>query len=332
MKNVEIIQAVVLVLEETNTLSFAATVDPMRAANRHAQRPVFQWCFATPGETDVTLTSGLCVPAAPLHLVTTCDLLIIVAGFDLARQATPRLHASLRRLSAQARHVAGIDGGPWIMARAGLLDGHRATTHWEDLDAFRQQFHNVDTVDARFVDDGSRLTSGGAAPALEMMLHLIAGFFGTHLSESVAASFIYDAAQLPTRPQGRRPLGSDHSGLTARAQDIMQANLEHPVPIAMIARRLGLSLRALQLQFKARLRVTPQSYYLGLRLVEADRLVTQTALPLQDIALITGFGSQSSFARAYRQRFGTSARGRRSSKGPLNTASGAGDAPHRSRP
>lgn len=331
MKPAHLTQTTVLVLDDTNTLAFAAAIDPMRAANRHADRPVFDWHFATPTNRDVTLTSGLVVPAAPLNRAPICDLLIVVAGFDPDAKATPALCASLRRLAATARTVAGIDGGPWIMARAGLLDGYKATTHWEDLQEFTQQFPNVTTLDARFVDSGARMTSGGAAPAIEMMLHLIAVQNGAALADRVAGSFIYDVSSTPARPQGRQKLGMRHSPVTARAHDIMQAHLEETVAIASIAQQLGLSLRALQLQFRARLNRTPQAYYLGLRLTEADRLVTQTALPLQDVALRTGFGSQSSFARAYRHHFETSARQRRASIDALNTASDAGDAQRQSR-
>lgn len=332
MKHAKIIQTIILVLDETNTLSFAAAVDPMRAANRQAGLPVFNWQFATPSDQDVTLTSGLSVPSAPLHQFPACDLLIIVAGFNVEPQVTPRLRASLRRLAKSARQIAGVDGGPWVMAQSGLLDGHLATTHWEDLDRFGQLFDAVTTVDARFVDDDTRLTSGGAAPAIEMMLHLIARYHGTSLSDRVAGSFIYDAARPPTRPQIRHVARKDHSSVTARAQDIMQRNLEPPVPVATIARRLGLSLRALQLQFQKRLGTTPQSHYLSLRLAEADRLVTQTSLPLQDVALITGFGSQSGFARAYRQRFNMSARQRRSDLAVVSTASDVVDVLRQSPP
>ncbi|MEO0402523.1 MAG: GlxA family transcriptional regulator, partial [Pseudomonadota bacterium] len=73
----------ILVLQDTNTLSLAAAVDPLRAANRHAGQQVFDWQFVTPDAQDVTLTSGLSVLAAPIHRVGMCDVLIIVAGFGL---------------------------------------------------------------------------------------------------------------------------------------------------------------------------------------------------------------------------------------------------------
>jgi transcriptional regulator GlxA family with amidase domain len=306
-------RTVVLVLNASNMLSLAAAVDPMRAANRQARRALFDWQFATPEVSDVRLTSGLILPAAPLQRVEACDLLLVVAGFDLQAQSTPALRATLRRLVRPSTLVAGIDGGPWILADAGLLDQHRATTHWEDLETFSERFPEVTTQNARFVAHGARWTSGGAVPAIDMMLHLIAQRHGTDLAEKVAGSFIYDSAVSPARPQGRPSPRLEHSPLTARAHRIMASRLEDPLSIAALADRLGVSARVLQLQFRAALKQSPRQYYLSLRLEEADRRVTQTDVPLQDIALATGFASQSSFARAYQHRFGAAARIRRAS-------------------
>ena len=304
--NITATRTTILVLDGCNTLSFAAAVDPLRAANRQAAATLFDWAFVTPREAPVTLTSGLQIPPAPIHKVTATDLLIIVAGFDLDPQTTPALQASLRRLAKGGATVAGIDGGPWVMARAGLLDGHCATTHWEDLETFAEAFPQVDLVNTRYQISGTRLTSAGAAPAIEMMLQLIRDRHGAGLAARIAATFVFDPTVPAARPQSRRA-ELDHNALTARAQAMMEAALDIPLPIATLARRLGLSQRALQAHFAKRLGVTAQAHYLSLRLAEAERLVTQTALPLLEISLATGFASQASFARAFRTHFGRSA-------------------------
>ncbi len=298
-------------MNQSNMLSLAAAVDPMRAANRQSGRALFDWQFATPTDQDVALTSGLILPAAPVRQVTGCDLMLVVAGFDLEAQSTPSLRASLRRLAASGTVFAGIDGGPWIMAYAGILDEHEATTHWEDLEKFSHRFPDVVTRNARFVDSGTRLTSGGAVPAIDMMLHLIAARHGNALADRVAGSFIYDAASAPNRPQSRSAPRLPYSSIPARAHRLMTLHLENPWPISAIAANLGVSTRALQLQFHSALGRSPRAHYLVLRLEEADRRVTQTDQRLQDIALATGFASQSSFARAYARQFGTAARNRR---------------------
>ncbi|MEM6887055.1 MAG: helix-turn-helix domain-containing protein [Pseudomonadota bacterium] len=307
----KIFEVAVLVMQSTNTLSLAAAVDPLRAANRQAGRECYQWGFYTPRAETVTLTSGVQLPAQPVARLAACNLLIVVAGFDLEAQSRPQLLASLRRLARGADCVAGIDGGPWLLARAGLLDGHRATTHWEDLEIFARTFPDIQVENARFVESGACLTSGGAAPALEMMLHLISAQQTVDLAQKVSGSFIYDAGVRPESPQQSVVLPRHVPPLIARAHALVSAQLDVPFTMQDLARHLGVSLRVLQLHFRAHLGTTPQAHALALRLAEADRRVRYTREPLQEVALATGFRSQASFARAYRKHFGEAARRRR---------------------
>ncbi|MFY0310119.1 GlxA family transcriptional regulator [Leisingera sp. D0M16] len=301
------LKTALLVLDECNTLSFAAAVDPMRAANRLAGRAAFDWDYVSATAEPPMLTSGLTVPSIPLARLEGCELLIVVAGFQLARHATPSLLAGLRRIAATGATIAGIDGGPWLMAEAGLLDGHPATTHWEDLENFAARFPEVDARNDRFTVSESRLTSGGATPAIEMMLHIIGARHGAGFAARVAGLFLYDGPAAAPRPQSRLG-GHKHNALTAKANALMEAALDEPLPLSAIAETLGTSPRSLQQQFRLRLNTTPQDHYLQLRLAEARRLVTDTNMPLMEVAMATGFTSQSSFARAFRTAHGTSAR------------------------
>ncbi len=314
------LKCAVLVLDECNTLSFAAAVDPMRAANRLAGRCAFDWDYIGATDQLPMLTSGLTVPTTPLSRLESCDLLIVVAGFQLARHATPSLLAGLRRIAGTGATIAGIDGGPWLMAEAGLLDDHPATTHWEDLENFSARFPDVDCRSDRFTVSEGRLTSGGATPAIEMMLHIISARHGAGFAARVAGLFLYDGPTSAPRPQSRLG-GHKHNALTAKANALMEAALDEPMPLAQIAETLGTSPRSLQQQFRLRLNTTPQDHYLQLRLAEARRLVTDTDLPLMDVAMATGFTSQSSFARAFRLAHGTSARDLRMARNDAQTTS-----------
>ncbi|MCE8537036.1 GlxA family transcriptional regulator [Ruegeria pomeroyi] len=302
------LKCALLVLDDCNTLSFAAAVDPMRAANRLADRHAFDWDYVTATDAPARLTCGLMVPGLPLARLETCDLLIVVAGFQLARHATPSLLAGLRRIAASGATLAGIDGGPWLLAEAGLLDGHAATTHWEDLDNFASRFPAIHVRHDRFAVSGTRLTSGGAMPAIEMMLHIIAARHGAGFAARVAGLFLYEGAPQPGTPQRRTGAPHRHNKLTARANALMEAALDEPLSLTEIAETLGTSPRTLQQQFRLRLGTTPQDHYLQLRLAEARRLVTDTDMPLMEVAQATGFTSQSSFARAFRTQHGQSAR------------------------
>ncbi|MBK0326706.1 helix-turn-helix domain-containing protein [Rhodobacteraceae bacterium F11138] len=297
----------VLILDDCNTLSFAAAVDPMRAANRMAGRRLFRWQFVTATGRPAALTSGISVPGIALRDLEKCQLLIVCAGFGLQARSTPVLHAGLRRIAATGATIAGIDGGPWLLADAGVLDHYRATTHWEDWIEFASRFPFVDTLPDRFHVDRTRMTSGGAMPTIDMMLHLIRARYGRALAARVAGAFIHDAPPDPARAQTRSG-NPGHSRLTARASALMEQSLDAPRSLPDLARQLGTSPRALQAQFRARLNTTPKAHYLSLRLTEAQRLVTTTDMPLLDVALATGFASAASFARAFRAAHGRSAR------------------------
>ncbi|MBZ0130491.1 MAG: GlxA family transcriptional regulator [Rhodobacteraceae bacterium] len=299
----------ILLLADSNMLSLASCIDPMRAANRRADRQVFSWQLVSPEGGEVRLTSGIDIATDPLAARPDFDVLIVVAGFNLTRHTTPALLRRLREVAPRLRAIGGVDGGGWILARTGLLDGQTATTHWEDLEEFADVFPRINVVHDRFTISGKYFTTGGAAPAIDMMLHLIRSRHGPKLAESVASAFIYETVQGASAPQ--MPVSTARLQRTApkaaRAVELMGKSLGDPGSAAEIARAVGLSRRGLELLFQKELGRSPGAFFLGLRLQEARRMVLDTALPAQEIALRTGFTSQSVFARAFRREFGMSA-------------------------
>ncbi len=255
----------------------------------------------------VTLTTGIAVQSAPLPLHADMDLLILVAGFRLDAHATPALRAWLRQLRARGIPYCGVDGGPWVLARAGLLNGRRATTHWEDLEAFGNAFPELEPSPDRFVIDGPALTTGGAAPCLDLMLHLIRTHHGADLAGQVANALLYDPVEKPS-PQrliSQARLAS-LAPPVAKAIAVMEAEMEEPPSIAAIARAQDLSPRRLEMLFRQHLETGPGAFFLRLRLNEARRLALDTGLTVQEIALRTGFSGPSTLARAFKRSFGSS--------------------------
>ena len=303
----------VLVMQDCNTLSLAAAIDPLRAANRRSGRRLYDWRLFSPDGAAVRLTSGIVFEAGALPARPEFDALMVVAGFRLEEQATPALLARLSGLAPGLKALGGVDGGSWFLARAGLLDGQTATTHWEDLELFATRFPDVDVVRDRYTISGRYFTTGGASPCIDMMLHLIRARQGPDLAMRVAGTFIHDTVQPGHAPQSLVPGGqlSRLAPPVARAVALMQERLEDPPAIAEIARATGLSTRHLEQRFRRALGTTPGAFFRDLRLHEARRLVLETGLAVQEIALCTGFASQASFARAFRARFGRSASGLR---------------------
>jgi transcriptional regulator GlxA family with amidase domain len=295
----------VLVLPRASILEVASVLDPMRNANRHLGREGFRWRVVSPDGAAVPLTCGIELPAhGALGAAEGADVLIVVAGYNQSETATRPLIAGLRRMSGRFRAIGAVDAGPWVLARAGLLDGHRATVHWEDLEDFATAHPRIDVVPDRFVISRNRFTAGGAAPAADLMLHLIGARCGAALAGQVAASFQYETQSDGSRPQRPGMLPMVHDPRLAGALALMNAHLEDPLPLAAIARAQDLGLRRMEQLFRAGLGQGPAAAYLDLRLQTARRMITDTRHSLREVALRCGFVDPTAFSRAFRRRFG----------------------------
>lgn len=292
-------------------MSLACTLDPMRAANRLARKPLFYWNIQTLDGNSVTLTCGLPVAAdstfgeGPNTARSGNEILIIIAGFDTRKHAQKGTVAKLSRLASRYDVVGGVEAGSWLMARAGLLNGHKATTHWEDLEDFASAYPDIDVIPDRFVVDGRYFTTGGASPTFDFMLHLIRLRQNTAFAIEVASVFIYDETHPSTQPQPLVSLGRLQATepRVAAAIRIMETHLDEPKSIADIARLLSMSVRTLEGIFKSTLQYSPGHYYRHLRLQAARRMIIETRLSFQEIAIRTGFNSQSAFSRAFKNHF-----------------------------
>lgn len=295
-----------LVLPQASILEVASALDPLRNANRQLAHDAYRWRVVSPDGAPVPLTCGIELPSSgPLSHAVGAEALIVIAGYRLAEVATRPLIRDLRRIAPRFQLVGGIDAAPWVLARAGLLDGHRATVHWEDLEDLAAAHPHVDVVPDRFVIDRNRVTISGAAPAQDFMLHLIRSRHGAALARQVAASFLATVrnGHEPQIAQGQDP-SLDPRVAAALAR--MEARIDTPEPASATAKAVGLSQRRLEALFRAALGTTPAAHGLDLRLQAARRMLTDTRHPVAEIALRTGFSSPATFSRAFRARFGRS--------------------------
>lgn len=297
----------VLLLPEFSNLTFAALLEPLRAANRAAGQRLYAWRLLSADGEAVRSSSGVAVAVdGRLGEGRAAGVLFLVASYNVERASTPGLLAALRHLERRGVQFGGFESGSYALARAGLLDGHRATTHWEDLEDFAQKFPRVETVPDRFVIDRGRFTTGGATPALDFALELIRVQHGLGIALDVGSTFIYDQERLSSDPQQIVSLGrlAWREPKLASAIQLMEQHIEAPLPVEVIARRAGLRPRSLQRLFRQVFGSSPADYYQGLRLNAGRRLIQRSGKSVSEIALICGFGSASAFARAFRRRFG----------------------------
>ncbi len=305
----------VLVLPRASILEVASVLDPLRAANRHLGRDGFRWRVVSPEGGAVPLTCGIELPArGGLAAAEGAEVLIVIAGYSQAEVATTALLRGLRRMAGRFQAIGGVDAGPWVLARAGLLDGHRATVHWEDLEDFALAFPAVDVVPDRYVISRNRFTAGGAVPAADLMLHLIGARCGAGVAGRVADSFLYEARADGARPQRPGLLPGARDPRLSAALTLMSQNLDEPLALDAVAGAQGVGVRRLEQLFRDGLGQGPGAAYLELRLQAARRMMADTAHPIQEIALRCGFADRSSFSRAFRRRFGQAPRAARGGK------------------
>lgn len=298
-------------------LGFAAAVDPLRSANRMSGRQLYRWRLVSSDGRPVLASNGIAIPVdGAIGEDAEPAAVAVVAGIDAERFDDRAVLAWLQR---QARHGAAIGAvslGPFVLARAGLLDGYRCTLHWESLPAFREAFPSIMATDELFEIDRTRFTCSGGTAALDMMLHLIRAQHGHELAAAVSDQFIHG----PMRDAGAHQrlalperLGINHPKLLAVVA-AMEANLEEPISRAELARVAGLSARQIERLFEKYLGARPMHYYQSLRLSRARTLLLQTGLSILEIGLASGFKSASHFSKSYREAFGRSPRMERANR------------------
>jgi len=291
----------VLLFPSFSNHCLANAVEPLRGANTLSRRALYDWKFLGLDTAGVASSSGLIVqPQARLTDHPGGDALLVMPSYDFQRHATPDAQRALRAAAARFRCVVGLDTGSWLMAAAGLLDGRRATIHWDEMDSLAEAFPQVSVTPERFVIDGDRITCGGATTTFELMLHLIGQHHGALLRLEVAALFMHGEAD--PRPDPMARLSKDR--LVQAAVSIMRRNIETPLTVGAVARRLGLGQRGLEAHFAAEAGMTPRAVYTALRLRQARLLTERSTLSMAEIATRCGYADASAMTRAFRRAYG----------------------------
>jgi AraC family transcriptional regulator, glycine betaine-responsive activator len=296
-----------LTLENYSMIALVNAVEPLRMANLVTRQAAYEWSIATLGGAPATASNGLQLSATlPLERLQRVDILFVCGGVEVREAVSPAILAALRRFAERRTALGALCTGGYALAKSGLLDHYRATIHWENLTALREEFPRVQLRDQLFTIDRDRFTcSGGIAP-LDLMLTLVKEKLGPRTSQLISEQFILDRVRdardrqyVPLRAQ----IGAAHTSLIAAAQ-LMDQHIEEPLSLDEIAAEAGLSRRQIERLFKRHLGYAPKRYYLQARLRRARELLLQTSMSILDIATACGFRSPHHFSKCYRAHFG----------------------------
>lgn len=298
-------------------MSYASAIEPLRAANVISGQQLYTWRhLSCDASGEARASNGIRIACdADLRDMNALrglglDTLIVCAGGNPVTFDDASVLRALRRAARAGIRIGGVSGGPFLLARAGLLDGYRNTIHWEHQPALSEHFPELAMTGTLYEIDRERLTCAGGIAALDMMAAEIDAQHGPKLAAAVSDWFIQDGARPGSGPQRSHGRAHGHTDAPAPSRPVatalalMSANLEHPLSVALLARRAGVGQRQLERRFRSEIGAGVMTHYRVLRLERARALLRQTRMQVVEVALACGFSSASQFSRACKAHFG----------------------------
>jgi len=243
---------------------------------------------------------------AGLEALDDADMVIVQNRPDVLEPSRPAILRSIRDAHARGARIVGLCTGAFTLAEAGILDGCRATVHWQLIDEFVQRYPQVRIEpDVLFVADGNVLTSAGSAAALDLALHIVRSDYGAEIANYVSRRLVFSAFRDGGQRQFiTRALPSTSESSFASTLTWAQERLEQPLTVRDLARHAHISVTSLHRRFQAEVGTTPLSWLTTQRLQFAQRLLERTDLSMDVVARQAGLGTAANMRTLMRRHIG----------------------------
>ncbi|MES1189328.1 MAG: GlxA family transcriptional regulator [Myxococcales bacterium] len=302
----------ILALPQTGLLSIADPWEVLGHTNDVLGRTAYELELHGPRGPSLQTGHGLAVaglrplPATPRRLPD----IAIVAGAPRARpdaQAQSELARWVRRHQRRIPTLVSICTGAFVLAEAGVLDGRRATTHWQFANSLRELFPKVKVVDdGIFVHDRGVWTSAGVTAGVDLMLALVQEHHGHEVAMTVAKRMVLFLRRSGKQAQFSSALQRQarEPGRLSELDGFVLEHLAESLPVARLAAGLGMSVRSLTRWCRSHLDESPAEVVRRLRIEAAQRLLEESSLSLKEVAARTGLGDPSTLWRVFSQQLG----------------------------
>jgi transcriptional regulator GlxA family with amidase domain len=284
-------------------MSLAAT-SVFEFANREMGEPIYKVHLLS--ETGGSICSSIDVSVATQPFDdTNFDTLIVGASSD-NEPSTPGLIKFVRQALGQCRRVAATCIGTFILAEAGLLDGRRATTHWNAARTLQARFPKVKVEEDRiFIIDGPVWTSAGMTAGIDLALAMVEKDLGADVARAVARKLVV----YHRRAGGQRQFSAllEMEPKSDRIQSALayaKGNLDTALTVEQLAEVAHLSPRQFSRAFRAETGQSPAQAIENLRVEAARLMMEQSRHPIDVIARQTGFADRGRMRRAFLRTFG----------------------------
>jgi transcriptional regulator GlxA family with amidase domain len=269
--------------------------------------PAYTFDLCSPGAVPVRTSAGFVItPNADLAPLERADL-IAVPAHATNGSLPPEVAAALRRGADRGAYVVSLCSGAFVLAEAGLLDGRRCTTHWNHAAELARRFPLADVhPNALYVEDGRILTSAGTAAGIDLCLHLIRKEHGSAVATKLARRMVVPPhrsggqAQFVEAPVPRTPDAPTLEPLLTW----LVTNLDCPSTVEDLAARAHMAPRTFARRFRAETGTTPHDWITAQRVLLARRLLEDTDLGVDAVAVRTGFGDAATLRHHFSKRVG----------------------------
>lgn len=291
-----------------NMMTLTMLMEPMRIANYLAPRKLYEWDFRAAAAGTVTASNGLGVACRSFgeEGLPPPDLIAVCGSWGAEHLDDQRLFRWLRKHArGQARMIA-VELGIYAFARAGLLSGHKVTTHWSMMAGLAEAYPGLAVAEQLYTVDGPVMTCAGGTAGLDLMLNVVGRQNGDQLAAEIANQVMHHPRRPPEAMQ-RYATGGKHDDVhqdVRAAMTLLEARIEEPTPVPRVCREIGVSQRKLERLFRRDIGCTIVQYSKLLRLQYARVLLSSTRMSIREVSAACGFNSMSYFSQSFLNAFG----------------------------
>ncbi|MEU2051407.1 helix-turn-helix domain-containing protein, partial [Streptomyces albidoflavus] len=312
-------RVVVIVDENSNPFELGCATEVFGLRRPELGRDLYDFRLCSP-EPRTLMRDGFftLTGVAGLEAAEEADTLIVPNRPDTEVPRRPAVLDAVRRAHARGARLVGFCSGAFTLAEAGVLDGRRATAHWQWADDFRARYPSVRLEpDVLFVDDGDILTAAGSAAALDLGLHLVRRDHGAEVANAVSRRLVFAAHREGGQRQFvERPMPDLPDESLAPVLAWAQERLDAPLTVADLAGRAAVSPATLHRRFQAQLGTTPLTWLTRERLALACRLIERGEPRFEVVARRSGIGTAAHLRSLMRRETGITPSAYRSRFGP----------------
>ncbi len=295
-----------LLTPDFTLIAFSSAVEVLRMANLTSQQELYRWSVLSLDDRPVASSASFEIqPNLPFAHARELDALFVCAGVNVRKNWDARLGTELRRLAAANMPLGALCTASYLLAKAGVLDDHRCTVHWEYIASMREEFPRLTVKDDIFEIDRKRYTCAGGTAPLDLMLYLVSRDYGRDVAFDISEEFtverirdLGETQEVSVRNQS--PGAPDY---LSDAVQLMKHNVSERLFVEEIAEYLKVSTRQLERAFKRYFNTSPSQYYLRVRLNAARNLLRHSSMTVRAIAIETGFKSLQHFSKCYFDHF-----------------------------